>query len=276
MSLDLKIKNYKALIETEVQNYIEAIKPKVENTGLIGLHRAISYSLSSGGGRLRPILCCLVAEYLKADVKKVLPFALALELVHTYSLIHDDLPAMDNDNFRRGKPSTHRAFSEALAILSGDALNTEAYRIIALHYKEDPTLALELIELLSEKSALTGMIGGQAIDMASKNEKLNLHDLEFLHKNKTASLFEAAVIGSALISKASNEKAHQLKNYAQVLGLLFQATDDLADQPKRDEPGVISVLGLEKAKEYCQNLTLQAQSFVDGVLWDFVTVVTKR
>lgn len=276
MSLDLKLKNFKQIVDDEVLKYLNSIKPIVENKGLIELHRAMTYALTTGGGRIRPVLSCLVAESLEIEIKKILPFALSLELVHTYSLIHDDLPAMDNDDFRRGKPSTHKVFGESLAILAGDALNAEPYRIIAEAYSAQPTIALSLIKLLTTASNQSGMVGGQAIDIASKSEILTIADLEFLHQCKTVALFEAAVAGPALIAGAPDKVLLELKTYAQALGLLFQITDDLADQTQKEEPSVVKVLGLEKAKEYCQNIAQRAQRHSQGALRDFVDFVTKR
>lgn len=284
MNLNPHFSDLRIQIDGVVQNYLTEIIPRKEVAGLIDLHRSIGYSLTGGGSRFRPLLVCLAAETLLTPLDLVLEYGLALELVHTYSLIHDDLPSMDNDDFRRGIPTNHKKFSEPMAILAGDALCTEAYRVISEKYKARPRLALRLINILANASGPKGMVGGQAIDVCFKNEKQTQSSMEFLHQCKTVALFRAAVLGVAAISNASREHRRALDLYAQSLGMLFQIADDIKDggSSAKNEPSFIDVVGLEKARNYCQNLKdsaiEQAMRLPQGApqLQEFVQMIFER
>lgn len=224
------------------------------------LVESIRYStLQEGGKRFRPILALFVAEALGVDVQHVMPFAAAVECVHTYSLIHDDLPAMDNDDFRRGLPTNHKKFNEATAILAGDALLTEAFTILSEAYQGMPVLAVDAIRLLAQAAGAYGMVGGQVIDMRSKKERIDIQELEILHRMKTGALIEVSVMGAAMLCRASDEQKSDLKIFARQLGLAFQVADDLLDYlPEAIEPGSYpALLGPEKTKEYLHQLTSQ-------------------
>lgn len=193
------------------------------------LYHSMTYSLFAGGKRLRPILLFASYETFNNNVKKVHKTAVALEMIHTYSLIHDDLPAMDDDNFRRGKLTNHKKFDEATAILAGDALLTKSFEIIA----SDDYLTNEekvfIIQLLANSSGPRGMVGGQILDMEGENAPLNLEQLEKVHELKTGKLIKFAIIAGAYLANADKETIQYLKKFAHYLGLIFQVQDDILD-----------------------------------------------
>jgi geranylgeranyl diphosphate synthase type II len=222
------------------------------------LYESVRYSLlQEGGKRFRPVLAMLVAEALGAGPEKVLAFAAAVECVHTYSLIHDDLPAMDDDDMRRGQLTNHRKFDEATAILAGDALLTEAFALIADHYRSESAKAVLAICELAKASGLKGMVGGQAIDMASKKESITLDELRLMHKLKTGALIRVAARGAAQIADATSAQLESLTQFAEDLGLAFQVADDLLDfDQAQPEPGSYpALLGPEKTRDFLEELT---------------------
>ena len=213
--------------------------------------------LQEGGKRFRPVLAMLVAEALGAKAEKVLAFAAAVECVHTYSLIHDDLPAMDDDDMRRGQPTNHRKFDEATAILAGDALLTEAFQLIADHYQSEPVQAIKAVSELAQASGLRGMVGGQGIDMASKKESITIDELWLMHKLKTGALIRSAARGSAQIVGATADQLNNITRFAEDLGLAFQVADDLLDfDQAQPEPGSYpALLGPGKTRLFLEELT---------------------
>jgi len=227
------------------------------------LNSAITYSLlQPGAKRFRSVLAMLTAEALGYSSHRVLPFAGALECIHTYSLIHDDLPSMDNDDFRRGQPTNHKVFGEAFAILAGDALATEAFAMIAKGFRHEPVAALDAIEMLANAVGPCGMAGGQMLDLYSKESGANFDLLkqELTHNLKTGALITVAALGSARLCFANDEKLNQIRRYASALGLAFQVADDLLDHnPDRPEAGsYVSILGFNQTKEKLQSLTEEA------------------
>lgn len=191
------------------------------------------YSLFSGGKRFRPLLSLLVAESFDLSREQLKHWCMAVELIHTYSLIHDDLPSMDNDDFRRGKPTLHRHVNEAQALLIGDAFLTEAFRILATGYTHDSSTAVQLIELLSSASGWEGMVGGQSDDLAMM--KLGLDDVNEaawlkIHAMKTGALIMSAAVAPAIIAKADEGTVKRWKEIGQGIGLIFQMVDDLHDK----------------------------------------------
>lgn len=222
------------------------------------LVEAIRYSLlQEGGKRFRPVLSLLVAEALGASPEQVLPLGAAVECIHTYSLIHDDLPAMDNDEFRRGQPTNHKQYDEATAILAGDALLTEAFEILASGFKSDPEIAVALVAEVAKAAGFNGMVGGQAIDMNSKKDSVSVNELRTMHQYKTGALIKVAVTGAAIACRANQKQQSELALYAENLGLAFQVADDLLDfDPQKPEPGSYpTLLGLDKAKVLLDELT---------------------
>ncbi len=240
---------------------------KGKEPGLVKLKESIEYSVLAGGKRFRPVLAMMTAEALGKPAKFILPYASAVEFIHTYSLIHDDLPCMDNDDFRRGKPTNHKVFGEATALLAGDGLLTESSYIIASSYS-NPKLAVSAIKELASSAGSVGMVGGQSIDMYAKRQDLNLKELEYLHKLKTGELIKVAALGAAILCGANSKKQKEITSYATKLGLAFQVKDDILDyNPEKPEPGSFpSLIGLEETKKYLANLTSACHKAIGG--WD--------
>lgn len=239
------------------------------------LYEAMHYSVLGGGKRIRPMLTYCSGKALGLSAYVLDGPACAVELIHSYSLIHDDLPAMDNDYLRRGKPSCHIAYDEATAILAGDALQALAFEILANDHtlKIDSVSRLKMLTTLSKASGCQGMVKGQAIDLASVGLKLNLPELENMHIHKTGALIRASVNLAALAKPELNtELAINLDNYAKCIGLIFQVRDDILDEEGDtatlgktsgkdkyyDKPTYTSVLGLDGAKQKVQQLYAQA------------------
>ncbi len=193
------------------------------------LHRAMRYSVFAGGKRLRPVLCLMTAGMCGSRASRAMPAACALEMVHTYSLIHDDLPAMDDDDFRRGRPTSHKVFGEALAILAGDALLTCAFETIAKGTK-DPRVAGRLCGELAAGAGSAGMVGGQVFDIESEGKRPDARLVEAIHRRKTAALIRAAVRMGAIAGGAGARQLATLTRFGEALGLLFQVTDDILDE----------------------------------------------
>jgi geranylgeranyl diphosphate synthase type II len=200
-----------------------------EETPPAELHRAMRYSVFAGGKRVRPVLCVLAGQMVGGRLSEMLPAACALEMVHTYSLIHDDLPAMDDDDFRRGKLTSHKVFGEAMAILAGDGLLTLAFETIARHTK-DASVAARLCEELSRGAGSEGMVGGQVFDILGEQEKPDARLVEEIHRRKTAALIRASTRMGAFAGGAGDAELRELSRFGETLGLLFQITDDLLDE----------------------------------------------
>ncbi len=222
-NLDQYLIEKKLIVEKELQINIEKLNAPKE------LKDSMLYSLMAGGKRLRPVLLMLSFEAYKAHNQKVMSSISALEMIHTYSLIHDDLPAMDDDDFRRGKETNHKKFDEATAILAGDALLTYSFEIIT----DDDLLSDEekvsIVKLLAKCSGPTGMVGGQIYDMQAEKEKVSLEKLEQIHEYKTGELIKFAIMTGAYLANAPKEEMDHLKNFAYYLGLIFQIQDDILD-----------------------------------------------
>jgi len=196
------------------------------------IHGAMRYSLFAGGKRLRPILALAGAETVGGKAVDALPLACSLEMIHTYSLIHDDLPAMDDDDLRRGQPTSHKVFGEGLAVLAGDALLTEAFYLLTrtdLMTGVSPRRRLRAIRLVARAAGSLGMIGGQAMDILAEGQKIEGHLLEYIHSHKTGALIAASVAAGAIIGGASEREFKTLRSYGEKLGLAFQVIDDLLD-----------------------------------------------
>ncbi len=239
---------------------------------------AMAYSVKNGGKRIRPMLVLEFCRICGGDVKNALPLACALEMIHTYSLIHDDLPCMDNDDMRRGKPSCHIKFGESYALLAGDGLLTEAFHVIAKSdfAKNNPLLAVRAIEALSELSGCNGMIGGQVIDLKSEGKNVGLDVLEVMDSLKTGALIKAAAKLGVIAADGSEEQMNAAVGYAEKIGQAFQIIDDILDVTSdaktlgkpvgsdvtNDKSTYVSILGLEKSKEYADKLTKQAIEYL--------------
>ncbi len=194
------------------------------------LIQAMTYSLFADGKRLRPILCIAGAEAVGGDGNEVLPAACALEMIHTYSLIHDDLPVMDNDDLRRGKPTNHKVFGEALALLAGDGLLTEAFGVLAgmrLPHETPPGALLRVIRWVSRAAGCQGMVGGQVVDVQSEKRHPDAELVEYIHTHKTADLLTVSVVSGAVLSNADETMVRALSGYGRRIGLAFQISDDI-------------------------------------------------
>ena len=212
-----------------VDQFLNQVVPGAERAPTT-LHEAMRYSLFAGGKRIRPILAIAAAEAIAPPTAAVLPIASALELIHTYSLIHDDLPAMDNDDFRRGKPTNHKIYGEAMAILAGDALLTLAFDLCSrpeLVEGLDPARQILVIRELALGSGHLGMVGGQVLDIQAENKDIDLHTLQTIHTHKTGMLIRAAVRMGAIVASAALPQLDQLTKYAEDVGLAFQIADDV-------------------------------------------------
>lgn len=193
------------------------------------LKESMLYSVEAGGKRLRPILLIASYEAYGNDVSKTLSSSLAIEMIHTYSLIHDDLPAMDNDDYRRGKLTNHKVFNEATAILAGDALLTYSFELLSGDLNLENEQKIALIKMLSSSSGPKGMVGGQILDMEAERHPVTLHELETIHTLKTGELLQFAIYAGAYLGKATKEQLEHLKEFAHYLGLIFQVQDDILD-----------------------------------------------
>jgi len=267
------LQSYLETKRDQINTFLDKILPDAADGSR--LVKAMRYSLMAGGKRLRPILCLAAAEAVGGQVENVLEAACALELIHTYSLIHDDLPAMDNDDLRRGNPTCHIAFDEATAILAGDALLTLAFQMLsAVEIKDDNQGSqwLTVIRRIAHAAGFQGMVEGQMRDVASEDTILSLDELEKLHSLKTGALIEASIYSGAILSGGSSEQILQLGIYAKNIGLAFQVKDDILNvegDPKLLGKGVgtdklrkkttyPSIMGLEKSKLFAIELVNRA------------------
>jgi geranylgeranyl diphosphate synthase type II len=245
-----------------------------ENTQPPSIHRAMRYSVQAGGKRVRPILCLESARIFSADVTPILPVACALEFIHTYSLIHDDLPALDNDDLRRGKPTCHKKFNEATAILAGDALLTLAFETLANAPIEPARRVAILSHVAASAGTVNGMVGGQVADIEAEGRSIAPAELEYIHRSKTAALIRASVVAGAIGGGAGDNDVDHLKRFGETIGWAFQVVDDILDveessaalgktagkdaaQKKATYP---SIYGLEKSRLFAKELEDRAMA----------------
>jgi geranylgeranyl diphosphate synthase type II len=226
--LEARLEAWRGLVEQALQDALPAESAWPET-----IHRAVRYSQFAGGKRIRPLLVLAAGEAVGGAPGDLLPLACAVEMIHTYSLIHDDLPAMDNDDLRRGKPTSHKVFGEAIAILAGDALLTRAFHLLAELPRGADTVTvrrrLDALAILGEACGTTGLIGGQVQDLESEGQAVLPDELERLHRAKTGALLSACVRGGAVLGGASETQLLALTRYASAIGLAFQVVDDLLD-----------------------------------------------
>lgn len=225
---------------------LERLLPE-ESVHPSSIHQAMRYSVFAGGKRIRPILCLETARIFAPDINPALHPACAIEMIHTYSLIHDDLPALDNDDLRRGKPTCHKKFGEANAILAGDALLTLAFETVGA----TPVSPAQSVAILKEISAaagtVNGMVGGQVADLEAEGKRIDPETLEYIHRSKTAALIRASVTSGALCAGAANEDVARLRRFGETIGWAFQVTDDILDVEESS-----SVLGKTAGKDIAQ------------------------
>lgn len=267
----------KALAERTAR--VDCLRPLTEDDQLTTLKAAQDYSLMAGGKRIRPALVLEVCDTLGGERERALPFACAVEMIHTYSLIHDDLPCMDNDDMRRGKPTSHKMFGEATAILAGDGLLTDAFAVAASH--ADGNKALLATRTLAAAAGSVGMVGGQMMDMRGESERLSLDTLLQLHARKTGALICAAVqLGAIAAGYKPQDAAWQaLTTYAQCIGLAFQVVDDVLDvtadpallgkskgkDDAENKTTFLTYYTVDEARDYARRLTEQAVAAVESV-----------
>ncbi|MBO8163128.1 MAG: polyprenyl synthetase family protein [Brevibacillus sp.] len=249
----------------------------------VQLYESMTYSLMAGGKRLRPILVLATLESLDVPIERGIPYAVALEMIHTYSLIHDDLPAMDDDDLRRGKPTNHKVFGEATAILAGDALLTRAFGSIAEAYLNHPEVkpenVLRMIAELGRRCGAAGMVGGQIADMEGEGRQLQLEELEYIHRHKTADLLMAALRGAAYLAEAPPHMLDALTRYGLCIGLAFQIQDDILDvegdtallgktagsDQSRQKATYPALIGMEASKAKLNQLIYEAKQALTAV-----------
>ncbi|SHH37034.1 geranylgeranyl diphosphate synthase, type II [Clostridium grantii DSM 8605] len=242
------------------------------------LYDAMEYSIKVGGKRIRPILLLTTYSMYKKDIEEAMPLACALEMIHTYSLIHDDLPCMDNDDLRRGKATSHKVFGEAIAVLAGDALLNEAMNIMfkcsaksSLHLKASTEIAFA--------AGPEGMIGGQLVDIEGENRKISLDELNYMHSKKTGALINVSIIAGAILGNASLEHLEKLSLFGKKLGLAFQIKDDILDvigdvdklgkkissDNNNNKTTYITEFGLKECKIICEELTDECYKILNSI-----------
>ena len=254
-----------------VDTQLERLLPG-ESVQPVTIHQAMRYSVFAGGKRIRPILCLEAARIFEAEVTPALYPGCAIEFIHTYSLIHDDLPALDNDDLRRGKPTSHKKFGEATAILAGDGLLTLAFETIARTPVSAERRSAMVTEIATSAGTVNGMVGGQVADLESEGKKVGPDTLEYIHRSKTAALIRASVTAGALCAGASAEDVGRLRRFGETIGWAFQVTDDILDveessaalgktagkdiaQQKATYP---AVFGLERSHQIAEELSAKA------------------
>lgn len=270
----MEIGNLKRDIDGYLENYF-----KEKGTYNRIIYDSCSYSLNIGGKRIRPILLALSYYIYKEDYKKIIPMAAAIEMIHTYSLIHDDLPCMDNDDLRRGKPTNHVVFRENIAVLAGDALLNEAMIIMMDYASKNRGNSLKAAHEIAIAAGAEGMIGGQVVDIISEGREISKDELEYMHSKKTGELIKASILAGAILADAPEEDLKSISKYGEKLGLVFQIKDDILDvigdaevlgknvhvDEQNDKTNFISVFGLEKCNELCKSLSEECIEILKGL-----------
>ena len=264
----------------EVENLLKQYMPKEEGYQR-NIMESMNYSLNAGGKRLRPILTIEACKVVGGNVEDVIPFAMAIEMIHTYSLIHDDLPALDNDDLRRGKKTNHIVYGEDMAILAGDALLNYAFEVMLSNSidKENPNKYLKAINEIAKTSGIYGMIGGQVVDIKSENQQISKDQLDYIHNNKTAAIIIGCMRAGAIIGNATQEELDKITKYAKNIGLAFQIVDDILDvvgdesklgkkvgsDVENNKSTYPSLLGLEKSKHIAYELIQEAKENINSI-----------
>ncbi|OGA47213.1 MAG: geranyl transferase [Betaproteobacteria bacterium RIFCSPLOWO2_12_FULL_62_58] len=265
--------------QTRIESTLQSVLPAAEIAPQ-RLHQAMRYAVLGGGKRVRPLLAFSAGELAQADTGRVAIAGAAVELVHAYSLVHDDLPCMDDDVLRRGKPTCHVEYDEAAALLVGDALQSLAFQLMAEYrLADDAATQLEMVKLLAAAAGSRGMAGGQAIDLEATGKTLSVPELEFMHIHKTGALIRAAVLLGVRCGASMNEKElAQLDHFAKCIGLAFQVVDDVLDaeastatlgktagkDAQRNKPTYVSALGVAQSKSFAEELRQKALRALDG------------
>ena len=269
MNFKEELENYQQTINQGIEKYLRKQKCKEEV-----LNQSMEYTLMGGGKRLRPILILATYKLFKSNIEAAMPYAVAIEMIHNFSLIHDDLPGIDNDDFRHGKPTNHKQFNEATAILAGDGLLNQAYMVISQDLENSNTnYILQKIKILKEFSkAIDKMIAGEYLDTELEGKQITQEDLNYIHENKTGALLKISVRMGAILADCSEEQLKKLTNYAEKIGLAFQIKDDIlseeGDEKILGKPvgndrelgkcTFVSQYGIKKAKEILDKITKEA------------------
>ncbi|HGM3505668.1 polyprenyl synthetase family protein [Clostridioides sp. ZZV15-6383] len=266
-----------------IENVLKEYMPKEEGYQKTVIE-AMNYSLSAGGKRLRPILTLEACKIVGGNEEDAIAFAVAIEMIHTYSLIHDDLPALDNDDLRRGRPTNHKVYGEAMGILAGDALLNYAFEVMLAGSinKENPEKYLKAINEIAKGAGIYGMIGGQVVDVESENKQIEKEKLDYIHMNKTAAMMVGCMRAGATIGGANAEQMEEITKYAKNIGLSFQIVDDILDivgdevklgkkvgsDIENHKSTYPSLLGLDKSKEIAHNLIDEAKKSIEKLSED--------
>ncbi|KAI4327552.1 hypothetical protein L6164_020000 [Bauhinia variegata] len=272
--------NFKTYMVQKAQSVNQALDAAVSLKEPLKIHEAMRYSLLAGGKRVRPVLCIAACELVGGDEATAMPAALAIEMIHTMSLIHDDLPCMDNDGLRRGNPTNHKVYGEDVAVLAGDALLSFAFEHLAVStIGVPPEKIIRAVGELAKSIGTEGLVAGQVVDIDSEGvSEVGLEKLEFIHIHKTAALLEASVVLGAIVGGGSDEEIEKLRKFARYIGLLFQVVDDILDVTKSsqelgktagkdlvaDKTTYPKLLGLEKSMEFAEKLNKDAQDQLSG------------
>lgn len=279
MNFNCELKNRVNKIEQILNEYM----PKEEGYQK-KIFESMNYSLKAGGKRLRPILTLEACKIVGGEEEDAIAFAVAIEMIHTYSLIHDDLPALDNDDLRRGRKTNHKVYGEAMAILAGDGLLNYAYEIMLKESigKNDPEKYLKAINEIAKSAGIYGMIGGQVVDIESEGKKIDMDKLDFIHMNKTAAIIIGCMRAGAIIGNATDKQLEDITKYAKNIGLAFQIVDDIldivGDEAKlgknvgsdidNEKSTYPSLIGLEKSKEVANQLIKEAKASINQISKD--------
>ena len=263
-------------IEEKVYNFL----PQEEGKQKI-IFEAMNYSVKAGGKRLRPLLMLETAKLFCDETESIFPFMAAIEMIHTYSLVHDDLPAMDNDEYRRGKKTTHAKYGEDLGILAGDGLLNLAYEVMsdAIIEADDSEKAAKAIQIIAKKSGAFGMVGGQTVDIISEGKEIDLDTIMYIHNLKTAALIEASMMAGAVLGGADEKEIEIVEKIAKNIGIAFQIQDDILDitsttevlgkpvmsDEKNHKITYVSICGLDKSKENVAKYSEEAMNLLDGL-----------
>lgn len=268
----MRIKQLKELVDNYLSNYF---KDKGSYNSLI--YDAASYSLNVGGKRIRPILFMLVYFMYKGEDKEIIDMAAAIEMIHTYSLIHDDLPCMDNDDLRRGKPTNHKVYGENIAVLAGDALLNEAMILLMDFSIKHGKDALVAAREIAYAAGADGMIGGQVVDIINERKRISKEELNYMHLKKTGELIRSSIVAGAILAEADKSEIDLLNKFGMNLGLAFQIKDDILDVTGDVEKlgkntladvnksNFITMYGLEECKVMCEDLTAECITILDKI-----------
>ncbi|MDR5587298.1 polyprenyl synthetase family protein [Clostridium aquiflavi] len=273
----MEIDNLKNTIDNYLKNYFTN-----RSSYNKAVYESAGYSVNIGGKRIRPTLLILTYSLYKDNIEKIMPMAAAIEMIHTYSLIHDDLPCMDDDDLRRGKPTNHKIFGENIAVLAGDALLNEAMTLLMKSSLELGESALKASYEISKAAGAEGMIGGQVVDVLSEGSEISKEELEYMHEKKTGELIRVSIVAGGILAKVPSGDIEALNEYGKKLGLAFQIKDDILDivgteetlgkatnrDKELNKTNFITVYGLEKCEELCKMLTDECIKILDNLSVD--------